>query len=242
MKIATLALLSATLCAAFGPRAEAAVIAGTFKFGTGGDTASFPYNDSPIAGVTVGDLIKVGVTTSSSAGNFRATVWPTGATTGSETFAGTLDLGKYFEFSLAPDPGNILGMTSISFGVGRSATGPRQWEWRSSVDGYAAAIDSYTALNSGLTLGGGVLTNPDLNSAWEGNVLDLSGPQYDGLSGVTFRLYGFNAEGTGGTGGLQGNLSFLGEVLPVPEPANALATLAFVASGLLLRRRTKLLG
>ena len=104
-------------------------------------------------------------------------------------------------------------MTSLTFGVGRSGTGPRQWQWRSSVDGYAAPITTYTTVNGGLTLAGGVLTNPDTNSFWTGNVLDLSGAAFEGRSSVTFRLYGSNAEAVDGTGGLQGPLSFAGNVV-----------------------------
>lgn len=187
---------------------------GTFTFGgTSGDTASFAYNGPATTGVTVGNLTKVGVATSPSTDNSRASAWPTGATNGSNVFTGALDSGKYFQFSLTADPGKTLDLTSVTFGLGRSGTGPRQWQWRSSVDGYAAALTTYTTVNGGLTQAGGVLTNPDTSSSWTGNVLDLSGAAFDGLAGVTFRLYGLNAESPAGTGGLQGPLSFAGNVV-----------------------------
>jgi len=190
----------------------ATAFAGTFTFGSDGNVASFPYNGTAIPDGGVGNLEKVGVNTSSSSDNFRATLWPTGATDGADTFNGAVDLGKYFEFTLTADPGSVLEMTSLTFGVGRSATGPRQWQWRSSVDGFAAAIESYSAVNGGLGLSGGVLTNPDANSSWTGNVLDLSAAAFQGLEEITLRLYGFNAESSAGTGGLQGPLSFAGKV------------------------------
>lgn len=218
------------------PAAHAAVFAGTFDFsGTTANVASFSYNGTAINNLTVGNLAKVGVTTSSSSGNSRASGWSTGATTGSDTFLGTVDLGKYFEFTLSVDSGFTLDMSSISFGLGRSATGPRQWQWRSNVDSYAATIGSYTSTNSSLTNSGGVLTNPDTNSSWTGNILDLSGSSFQDLSSITFRLYGFNSEATTGTGGLQGNLTFSGDVVPEPSGAAILGSIGIL--GLLRRRR-----
>ena len=205
-----------------GPAGPPAAFTGSYTFGTGGNVTSFAYNGPAIDDLSVGDLAKVGVTTSSSSNNFRASNWPTGATNASNVFAGVLDPGKYFEFTLTAAAGHTLAMESLSFGVGRSGTGPRQWQWRSSADGFAAAIDTYTTVNAGLTLAGGLLTNPDDNSSWTGNVLDLSGAAYQGLGSLTFRFYGFNAEGTGGTGGLQGPLSFAGGVVETGAGAGAL--------------------
>ena len=236
MKIKYSLLSLAVLSAALVSNASAAVFTGTYDFtGTIGNVASFSYNGTSIPGLTVGNLTKVGVTTSSSNGNSRATAWPTGATTGSDTFSGTVDLGKYFEFTLTAGPEITIDMTSITFGIGRSATGPRQWQWRSSVDSYASTISTYTTVNAGITNSGGVLTNPDSTStSLTGNILDLSGATYDGLSSITLRLYGFNSEASAGTGGLQGNLSFSGGT--VPEPASALLGSLGIL-GLLRRRR-----
>jgi hypothetical protein len=191
---------------------------GSFAFdGTSGNTIAFAYNGAALTGVTAGDLTKVGVTSTSSTGNSRGSNWPLGGTDGSDAFAGSFDAGKYFEFTLTPDAGKTLDLTSLEFGLGRSGTGPRQWQWRSSVDGYATAITTYATVSSGLTLADGVLTAPDSTTGWTGSVLDLSGGDFQGLSGITFRLFGFNAEGTAGTGGLQGPLSFAGSVV-TPDP------------------------
>jgi len=199
-----------------------AAFTGTFSFtGSTGHVASLPYNGGAIGDAAVGALVKVGVTSSSNSGNSRASQWPTGATTGSDAFTGAVDLGKYFEFTLTADPGHVLDMDSLTFGVGRSATGPRQWQWRSSVDGFAAAIDTYTSVHAGLTRSGGILANPDSDSSWTGNVLDLSAAAFQGLEALTLRFYGFNAEGTGGTGGLQGPLSFAGDVVTVTDSVPA---------------------
>lgn len=230
-------LLSLSACLViFSQIVNAAVFTGTYDFSAAsGDTTSFTYNGATVENVTVGDLIKVGVTSSSSADNSRAKSWSTGASSGSDSFSGAIDLGKYFEFSLTAETGYTVDLTSITFGLGRSGTGPRQWEWRSSTDGYAATIGTYTSLNSGLAAVGGVLTNPDSDSSWAGSILDLSGASYQGLTAITFRLYGYNAESTVGTGGFQGDLSFSGQA--VPEPAAALLG-AFGLLGLLRRRRS----
>ena len=95
-------------------------------------------------------------------------------------------------------------MTSIGFGIGRSATGPRQWQWRPSVNHCADKIGSFTMTNAGRVNLGGVLTNPDLDGSWTGKVLDLGGAAFDGLSSITCRLYGFNDGGPAGTGGFRG--------------------------------------
>lgn len=66
-------------------------------------------------------------------------------------------------------------------------------------------------------------------------VLDLS--SITGATSVTFRLYGFNSEATGGTGGLQGNLTFSGTV--VPEPSTYAAMLGLLALGVVMWRRRR---
>jgi endonuclease/exonuclease/phosphatase family metal-dependent hydrolase len=187
---------------------------GTYTFGSDGNVTSFAYNGDPLTGVSAGDLLKVGITSSSSSGNFRGTAWPIGGTNGSDVFAGVVDLDHFIEFTLTADEGGRVSMEEIEFGLGRSGTGPRQWEWRSSGDGFSTPITTYETLNPGLGLTGGVLTNPDGNASWTGNRLDLTDAAFQDQAAVTLRLYGYNAEGTGGTGGLQGPLTFNGLFLP----------------------------
>ncbi len=203
-------IAAAAMIAFAAPAANAQVFSGTYTFtGTTGNVASFDYNGDPITDLTVAPITKVGITTSSSTGNFRGTDWPTGTPTGIDTFTGSVDIGKYIEFTLAATPGKVINFPTITFGVGRSSTGPRQWQWRSSVDSYATPIP-VTTVASGLTHSAGVLTNPDTNSSWTGNIIQTSGTAYENLSSITFRLYAYNAETTAGTAGLQGALTFGG--------------------------------
>ncbi len=212
---------------------------GTFTFdGTSGTNIPFAYNGTVISNVTVGSANKVGITNTSSTSNFRGSFWaldntPVGGLTGA------VDLGKYIEFGLTAAAGTI-NMTGITFGVGRSSTGPRQWEWRSSVDSYAAPITTYGTLNASVTNSLGILTTPDANAGYIGNVLDLSGGGFDNLTSVTFRLYAYNSEATAGTGGLQGPLTFSGaSVVPEPSTYAMLALAGAGFAGYVIRRRRR---
>jgi hypothetical protein len=198
--------------------------------GGGNDVTSFNYNGSPITGAIPGPLLKFGITSSSSSGNYRGSNWALGATDGSDVFTGSVDLDKYIGVTIDAVPGYEISITSITFGVGRSGTGPRQWQWRGSADSYGNSIDNYTTLNSGLTNSNGILTNPDTSpgAGWTGNVLNVAA-SYADLTTATFRLYGFNAEATGGTGGLQGNITITGTYTfsctpPTTQAANFNAT------------------
>ena len=178
----------------------------------------FAYNGSSITDVTVSNLNGVGVTYSSGAGKLMFRGWNTGATSGSNAFTGAINLSKYIEFSLTAAAGTTIDMTSLDFGIRRSATGTRQFEVRSSVDGYGSALSSYTTLNASLLNSSGVLTNPDSSgtaSYGPSNNLNLS--SLTGLSSVTFRFYFYNSETTAGTAGIQGPITFTGTAVPEPS-------------------------
>lgn len=182
---------------------------GTFNWLTNGNVNSFVYNGAIIEDVSVGNFNKINVTTSSSSGNFRATSWTTNATP---------DLSKYFEFSLTAATGTKINMGNISFGIGRSSTGPLKWQWRSSIDNFATVATNYVSVNTNTILTDGTISVPDLNSNWLGNVISFSNTT--GFENITFRFYGFGAETNSGTGGFQGNLTFIGEsVSVIPEPS-----------------------
>ncbi len=87
----------------------------TYTFtGTTGHVQSFAYNGTTYDGITFGDIVKAGVTSSSSTGNFRATNWPTGAISGSDDFTGTVDTEKYIGFTITPVAGYMFTVTSIT--------------------------------------------------------------------------------------------------------------------------------
>ncbi len=200
----------------------------TYNFaGNETDVVSFAYNGDTYEGITPQPLLKIGVTSTGSTNNFRAKEWPLGATSESDVFTGVIDLEKYIGFSIEPVAGYTFTITSIKFGLGRSATGPRQFEWRGNADGFASALSTYEALNTNLTNVDGVLTCPDANSNWLNNTL-TPGAVYQNLSTTAeFRLYAYNSELNGGTAGLQGNLIIEGTFvatgdigLTISSPAN----------------------
>lgn len=173
----------------------------TYTFsGTTGHVESFTYNGTTYPGMTMNTIDKVGITSSSSTSNFRATEWSTGA----------IDTGKYIGFTMAAANGYKFSVSTISFGLGRSNTGTRDSQWRGSADSYAALINNYTTLNNGLTNTSGVLNNPDSNSNWAGNVLTLGSSYADVTTNCGFRFYMYNAEATTGTAGLTGVLTISG--------------------------------
>jgi hypothetical protein len=214
---------------------HAAAVTGTYTFtGSTGNVNAFAYNGAAVPDITVSNLTKVGVETISSSGAFGARGWTTGATHFSNTFTGGINTEDYFEFTLTAVAGMTLELTSLDFGVNRNSTGPRQFEWRSSVDHFGSAISDYTTLAGNLTEEGGVLTLADVATGFSGISLDITGDEFTGHDEITFRLYGYNSEATTGTGGLSGSLSFTAQA--VPEPSAALLG-AIGALGLLRRRR-----
>jgi autotransporter-associated beta strand protein len=206
MKKLLLAIL--VTCIASHGHAQTA-FTGTYTFtGTTGNTNSFAYNGTGIANLTIGNLVMgSGIGASSSTGNMRATNWTTSA---------SLDLNDYIGFTLTAASGFSLNMTNFNFGVGRSATGTRNWAWYWSTDSFASSqvLTNYTTLATnagGLVNTAGVLANVDTNSSWTGNVLNLG--SLSNLSSVEFRLYSWASEGAAGTAGLQGPFTFSGSLL-----------------------------
>jgi autotransporter-associated beta strand protein len=176
----------------------------TYTFGTNGNTNSFAYNGAPVANLSVGNLIKSDdITTAPSTGNFRATGWETGP---------ARNTNDYIGFSVTADAGFTFSMTDFNFGIGRNGSGTTVWVWYGSTNNFASSfvLSNYTTVNAGLTQTNGVLTNPDANSSWTGNVLGLS--SLTNLSTIEFRLYSYDAELPAGIAGLQGPFTFTGTI------------------------------
>jgi len=192
---------------AFGQTAFTA----TYTFtGTTGNVASFAYNGTAYAGITPSAIVKAGIVTSSSSGNFRGTGWSTTA---------SVNTADYIGFTIDAVAGYKYTISTITFGVGTSGTGPGNWQWRSNSDSYVAALSNYTTLSSGLTNASGVLTGTK-GTAYTGTVLDVSATFSNLTSQSGFRLYGYNAAAAG-TGGLQGPITITGtyQVAAVPTIA-----------------------
>lgn len=122
--------------------------------------------------------------------------------------AGALDANAYVQFSLTPNAGYQLDLSSITIRFRRSNTGspagsgPTSWSLRSSVDGYSTNIASNSLTH----------THTEFT-------VPLGTTFHNQYTTITFRLYGYNA--TVNSGGLSrvvmDNISVqgIGEVLPL---------------------------
>ncbi|PWU03173.1 MAG: hypothetical protein C5B52_03985 [Bacteroidetes bacterium] len=104
--------------------------------------------------------------------------WPTGG----------IDPNAYLQFTLTPNSGYGLNLSSIDFNIRRSTTGtppgsgPQNWALRSSIDGYASNITTAVLTQS---------TTPTVT-------VTLGAPFNMLTSAITFRLYGYNSATTSG--------------------------------------------
>ncbi|GAA4043059.1 YDG domain-containing protein [Flavobacterium chungnamense] len=141
--------------------------------------------------------------TVSPAGNgnrFGGSNWGVGA---------TLSTSNYIQFTVAPTAGYIFTPTSLSFIWDFSGSGPSAVTLRSSADNYTNDIATLTAMTASTSVF---------------KTLNITG--LSDLSTTTFRLYGYGATATGGTGGFdtgtsQNNVRLNGYSTVAPPPAIA---------------------
>lgn len=139
-------------------------------------------------------------------GVFSFTGWETGAADGETAYAnltGTINTGKYYEFTVSPSPMQGMSFTNLTFRAGRNATGARTFVVRSSADNYAANLPVSVAPSSPVlnTQAGNVLffTN-DVDTSVIGTIVNLNAPIFSNVyTPRTFRIYAYNAEDTDGT-------------------------------------------
>ena len=108
------------------------------------------------------------------------------------------DLSAYFAFAVAVSNGCELVPTRLSFSDQASSSGAKNWQVRSSLDGYAAALGSGAA-----------------HTTFASNVVDLAGLSLTDGS-VVFRIYGTNAAQASGTWRLD-NLRLSGYLRARPD-------------------------
>ncbi|MCB9222960.1 MAG: hypothetical protein R2780_13655 [Crocinitomicaceae bacterium] len=137
-------------------------------------------NPSAFNPFTIGDIVDPNITVS---GIGRGS--GIGANAGSNRYnangwdTGTLDANAYFEFTLTPSPGCTIDFTSFVYTGQASGSGPSNFAFRSSLDGFTANIGTPTA---------------------GGTTISLAAAAYQGVgSAITFRLYGWGASASTGT-------------------------------------------
>ena len=119
-----------------------------------GSTALITVDPTPAptaTGINSGSFTAVGTGTGSTTNSvFSFVSWGTGATSGNNTtFTGAIDLGKYYEIVLTPQPNYVVTLNSMSFGATRSGTGVRNWAVRTNKDSYSTnSAATYTAFSS----------------------------------------------------------------------------------------------
>ena len=155
-----------------------------------------------------------GISAAANANRFNGTSWTIG---GGESDAVTSN--DYFTWTLNAKAGATFSVTNIVFNWDRSSTGPSNAFLRTSNDGFSSTIASW-----------------DVSGA-SNYIADLSGAALTNLTSLEFRLYGYRAGGSAGSGGFEGSGNDL--VLngtAIPEPGT-LALFGSALAGLLILRR-----
>lgn len=170
------------------------------------------------AGVTCGSFTATGTPPNSLAAfRFDFSNWALGSTGGAADtlysgMTGSVNTAEYYEVTLTPGVGYSITGDSIKFDFERSGTGVRTYSVRSSLDGYAANLTAVYGLpttNVDVQAGDVFFLKKDITTTQTRNIIVLGPSFMNLLTPVTFRFYGWNAEGTGGTFSID-NVMFIG--------------------------------
>ncbi|WP_430411439.1 lamin tail domain-containing protein [Kordia sp.] len=154
----------------------------TFEFnGLVGNEASATSNsnDANLSNSTI--TRGSGLTASNNGNRFNATSWA------STSIANAISGNDYMEFTITPNIGFEFSVTTMVFNVQRSNTGLRGIALRSSIDSYAANIDTEMAIADNTSV----------------QTITFTVNQTGNTAAVTYRIYGW-AEGGAGSGGFEG--------------------------------------
>lgn len=183
-----------------------------------------------VSAVSQGNTTTTGGTTTSVSSGYTFLL-NSATTTASGSFnlifsakSGTLDTGSssYLAVTLTPAAGYSGTVNTIGFGSRSTATGPTTLSLRSSADGYAADVASFS---------------PSTTSNWAYFTNSFVNPvQFSSSSPLTLRLYG-----SGGSAVTSGNWridDFQLDVVVVPEPAAVVLGMLAVAGVTIRVRRS----
>ncbi len=162
-------------------------------------------------GITFGSFSAFGTPANPNASaRFSFTGWPKDSMPFNDVYsslAGVINTSQYYEVTLTPSSGFAMTLSGITFKAQRSGTGIRTYSVRSNDDSYAANLQASIApANTNLSVQTGNIFYWNLDaitSGQNGSTITLSGPGFTNSSSAkTFRFYGWNAEGSGGTFGI----------------------------------------
>jgi T5SS/PEP-CTERM-associated repeat protein len=157
----------------------------------GWDTAGINANTATLAPTTTHPSLTISsITKGSGLNNINSYPANTFSSQGWTTNANTPDVSDYFQITLSANSGNRLTLSHILFNFRKSGTGPNKLRWRYSTNGntFHDVGGTYTP-----STGDGVSLGP----------VDLTGiPSIQGETTLTLRLYGWDASGTSGVGGI----------------------------------------
>lgn len=167
-----------------------------------GDEVSFQPDAQPTGGTASTMTRGSGLTATIAAGAFSSSGWTT---------ANTRDVNDYYTFTVTPSANYQMTLTRLELDERRSGTGIREWAIYSSLDGYNVALtptfavpdDTLTRTDQGVNLGAPFSL--------------LSAP-------ISFRIYGYTSEGSGGTWRID-NVQLSGSLTAVPEASTWVAGL-----------------
>ncbi|MBK6748677.1 MAG: hypothetical protein IPG67_01325 [Acidobacteria bacterium] len=167
------------------PLAPTAVTLSWNTFGNAGTETSEPSNaNDPNVG-TSNLTLGAGVTAASNANRFGGSGWfDSGNTVSGNTIAEAIAGNNYIQFIVTPNAGFSFTPTSFVFNWDKSGTGPQNVALRSSADGFASNLGTVAPTAAIATQNTITITG----------LSDITAP-------TTFRIYGYGATATGGTGG-----------------------------------------
>ncbi|HET6225526.1 MAG TPA: M43 family zinc metalloprotease [Bacteroidia bacterium] len=191
----------------------------SYKF-SGVTTASGTTDPTVVpvnTGATFAQPKATGVSANSSEnGRFSFTGWDIGSKiiqhdTLYDSLKGSLNKNKYYEVTLTPKYGYSMTLTKMSFSFKRDTAGVRTYSVKSNIDNFTnnlpASIDSgYTGL--AVKPGNVFFSKYDTTTLLNGSSISLTGFK-NVLVPITFRIYGWNAEDSTGTFGID-SLTFTG--------------------------------
>ena len=183
---------------------------GSVMSGTANTGTLDPTPPPTATGVTFGSFMAVGTPTSTSAnGVFAFSGWDIGVMNGNDTYSSytaAINPAKYYEVTVTPNSSTVT-LSSITFNMSRSSTGPRTWVVRSNKDSYGANLPSMVSGNTNINVQVTnvffwALDNYTVTGGKQeaGGTINLSGPNFTNqTTPYTFRWYPYNAESGAGT-------------------------------------------